>query len=144
MSARATLIAVIAAFLVGGVATLAIRPPTHQSSEVVETGTTSIEPLEAISWQLPVSFQTSLEVLGDNIVYIQGAVSDLTGGQFQLQIYEPNEIVPPLEISGAVRTGKVPIGYTWLGYDQGKDPCFSAFWRSPLRDGAMGVFVLVV
>ncbi len=132
MSARATLIAVIIAFVVGGVATLAVRPPTHQASVHGEAlGTSSDEVLESISWQLPVSFQTSLEVLGDNIIYVQGAVSDLTDGKFQLQVYEPNEIVPPLEISGAVRTGKVPIGYTWLGYDQGKIPASPLFGAVP-------------
>lgn len=132
MSARATLVAVIIAFLVGGVATLAVRPPTHQSADSGDPESTIADQgLSEITWQLPVSFQTSLEVLGDNIVFVRGAVADLTDGKFQLHIYEPNEIVPPLEISGAVRTGKVPIGYTWLGYDQGKIPASPLFGAVP-------------
>jgi hypothetical protein len=40
----------------------------------------------------------------------------------ELVPYEPGELVPAFSIVDAVREGKVPAGYTWLGYDQGKIP----------------------
>lgn len=122
MSNRAALIGVIVAFAVGTVATLAIRPPT----KVIVEGTT--DPHEArstesvLTWRIPVSLQTNLEVLGDNIIYVADTIRDLSDGDFNLLIAEPNEIVPPFAIIDAVRDEKVPAGYTWLGYDQGKIP----------------------
>lgn len=71
---------------------------------------------------MPVSFQSSMPVLGDNPIYVTGQIHAMTGGGIDITVYEPGEIVPAFSITDAVRDGKVPVGYTWLGYDQGKVP----------------------
>ena len=67
-------------------------------------------------------FQTTWPVLGDNPVYVSQMVEKASRGTFLLDIFEPNEIVPPFSITDAVRDQKIEAGYTWLGYDQGKIP----------------------
>lgn len=117
---KTALIAVIAAFLVGMLATLAIRPPGAQTSAVA---TASKERSAAtLRWRVPVAFATTLEVLGDNVRWVTDAVDRASNGAMILDPYEPGEIVPAFNIVDAVREGKVQAGYTWLGYDQGKIP----------------------
>ena len=116
---KTALIAVVVAFLAGMLATLAIRPPgaTEGSVGQNEEGVTV-----AVRWRVPVAFATTLEVLGDNVVWVTDAIGRGSNGAIVLEPYEPGEIVPPLNIVDAVREGKVQAGYTWLGYDQGKIP----------------------
>ena len=116
---KTALIAVVVAFLVGMLATLAVRGPGESTGSTAqnEAGVTV-----AVRWRVPVAFATTLEVLGDNIVWVTDAIRRSSNGAIILDPYEPGEIVPPLNIVDAVREGKVQAGYTWLGYDQGKIP----------------------
>ena len=117
---KTALVAVIAAFLVGVLATLAIRPPGGEqapAATVVEGAAVA-----AVRWRVPVAFATTLEVIGDNILVVADAVERSSNGAMILDPYEPGEIVPTFNIVDAVREGKVQAGYTWLGYDQGKIP----------------------
>ena len=100
-------------------ATLAIRSPGEGAQAVRQSaGQTAV----AVRWRVPVAFATTLEVLGDNIIWVTDAIGRGSNGAMILEPYEPGEIVPPLNIVDAVREGKVQAGYTWLGYDQGKIP----------------------
>ncbi len=113
------LIAVIVAFLVGMLATLAIRPPGAQTATAANTEDRAVATLR---WRVPVAFATTLEVLGDNVRWVTDAIDRASNGAMILDPYEPGEIVPAFNIVDAVREGKVQAGYTWLGYDQGKIP----------------------
>ena len=119
MSNKTALIAVIAAFVVGMLATLAIRPPGAQTAVIAGDEDRSVATLR---WRVPVAFATTLEVLGDNVRWVTDAVDRASNGAMILDPYEPGEIVPAFNIVDAVREGKVQAGYTWLGYDQGKIP----------------------
>ena len=112
------LIAVMAAFLIGMLATLALRPPGERAA-APRSEEAGIAPLR---WRVPVAFATTLEVLGDNVTWVADAVGRGSNGAMVLDPYEPGEIVPAFNIVDAVREGKVQAGYTWLGYDQGKIP----------------------
>lgn len=122
------LLLVVVAFVIGLVLALVIRFPLWYS--LGEEGTQSSQEAVGLSdrnvatkrWRVPVSFPTSLEVLGDNIIYVSEMVKTLSAGSFEFLIAEPKEIVPEFQIVDAVREGKIPAGYTWLGYDQGKIP----------------------
>ena len=119
MNNKTALIAVIAAFVVGMLATLAVRPP---GARTVETSDAEGRAVATLRWRVPVAFATTLEVLGDNVIWVTGAVERASNGAMVLDPYEPGEIVPAFNIVDAVREGKVQAGYTWLGYDQGKIP----------------------
>ena len=117
---RSAAVAVGIAFSAGLLASLAIRPSGGGSPVAGPTETGTVSP--QLRWRVPIAFATNLPVLGDNILYVQNAVETASGGRIVMQLFEPGEIVPPFNIVDAVREGKVPAGYTWLGYDQGKIP----------------------
>lgn len=123
---RTALIAVLVAFLAGAVGTLAIRPPGesgHGASPVPPAADRPSPPTgAAVRWRVPTAFATTLAVLGDNVLRVADAVARSSSGALLLAPYEPGEVVPVLNIVDAVREDKVPAGYTWLGYDQGKIP----------------------
>jgi len=101
-------------------ATLAIRPPGEAATAA--GGQSTGEVAAEVRWRVPVAFATTLEVLGDNVLWVADAVRRASNGAVILEPFEPGELVPPLNIVDAVREGKVQAGYTWLGYDQGKIP----------------------
>ena len=125
MSNRAALIAVLTAFAVGLLASLAIRPAPRPIEG--EVGAAS----HAVRWRLPVAFATNLPALGDNALYVAERIEALSAGRFRVEIFEPGELVPAFSIVDAVREKKVPAGYTWLGYDQGKLPASVLFGAVP-------------
>ena len=127
ISNRAALVAVITAFLVGMIGTLAVRPP-GQSAAPATQGEEQVAATR-IRWRVPLVFQTTIPVLGDNPVYVADIIKRASGGAVKLELFEPGEIVPAFSITDAVRDGKIEAGYTWLGYDQGKIP--ASPWSLP-------------
>ncbi|MGD8831841.1 MAG: hypothetical protein PVF57_14660, partial [Pseudomonadales bacterium] len=121
MGSRAFLAGIVVAFVVGIIASLAIRPPGRPlAGEPTPTGTGPAA--VRIAWRMPVSFQSTMPVLGDNPIYVTEQLRRMSGGAVDIQVFEPGMIVPAFSITDAVRDEKVHVGYTWLGYDQGKIP----------------------
>lgn len=121
MSNRAALVAVVVAFLAGIIGSLAVRPPGQATTVAVE-GADGSQVQARIHWRLPVAFQTTLPVLGDNPIYVTDIIRRASNGAVRLDLFEPGEVVPAFSITDAVRDRKVEAGYTWVGYDQGKIP----------------------
>jgi TRAP-type mannitol/chloroaromatic compound transport system substrate-binding protein len=126
MSLRAALVAILVAFGVGLVGSLALRPAAPRVRGEVETTA-----LPALRWRLATAFGTNLPVLGENPVALSAGVAEASSGRIQLDIFEPGEIVPAFSIVDAVREGKIEAGYTWLGYDQGWLPASVLFGAVP-------------
>jgi TRAP-type mannitol/chloroaromatic compound transport system substrate-binding protein len=126
MSLRAALVAILVAFGVGLVGSLALRPAAPRVRGEVETTA-----LPALRWRLATAFGTNLPVLGDNPVALSAGVAEASSGRMRLDIFEPGEIVPAFSIVDAVREGKIEAGYTWLGYDQGWLPASVLFGAVP-------------
>ena len=126
LSNRAALIAVVTAFIVGGMASLALRPVDGvkrvQASEIAVSN---------VRWKLPIAFGTQLPALGDNALFISERVAATSAGSLLLDVFEPGAVVPPFSIVEAVKEGKVEAGYTWLGYDQGIIPASVLFGAVP-------------
>ena len=122
ISNKAALFAVLMALAVGFITSLAVRPVHIGKSQSSDSSKTQSAGEARIRWRVPVVFQTTWPVLGDNPVYVSQMVEKASRGNFLLDIFEPNEIVPPFSITDAVRDQKIEAGYTWLGYDQGKIP----------------------
>ena len=121
ISHRAALVAVIIAFVTGIIGSLALRPPGNAGATAGFDPNSDRPPVfESLDWRLPIAFQTTMPVLGDNPRYITAMLRESSNGAINLRIFEPGEIVPAFSITDAVRDGKVEVGYTWLGYDQGK------------------------
>ena len=120
---RAFLVGLVVAFTVGVLASLAIRPAGSSGTAVSAADPSDTTSTRArIAWRMPVSFQSTMPVLGDNPIYVTEQIRKISRGEIDITIYEPGEIVPAFSITDAVRDRKVHVGYTWLGYDQGKIP----------------------
>ena len=129
LSMRSTAVAVITAFIVGIIGSLALRPAGGNNNGPVATTHEGVQ--TRIHWRVPISSSSNLPVIGDNPLYVSETAAKISGGSIRLEIFEPGEIVPAFAISDAVRDGKVTAGYTWLGYDQGKIPAAPLFAAVP-------------
>lgn len=129
VSGGAFLLATAVAFILGLFGSLAVRP-VDGATAVQETHPDTPSAVR-ISWRLPVSFSSTMPVLGDNPIYVVDQLRAASGGAIDLTIFEPGEIVPAFSITDAVRDGKVKAGYTWLGYDQGKIPASTLIGAVP-------------
>ena len=128
---RTVLTAMITAFVVGMFATLAVRPAGGGGTASITSGDDVQQARARISWRMPVSFQSTMPVLGDNPIYVTEQIRKVSRGELDITIYEPGEIVPAFSITDAVRDRKVHVGYTWLGYDQGKIPASALLGAVP-------------
>lgn len=122
ISNRALATAVVTAFLVGLIASLALRPHTTERTPRAGPPSEGTASDARIAWRVPVAFSTNLPALGDNALYVTSALREASGGEIVLKPFEPGELVPPFSITDAVRDAKIEAGYTWLGYDQGRIP----------------------
>ena len=86
---------------------------------------------ERLRWRLPIAFPSSLPALGDNAPFVADLLRTATEGRVDLNIVEPGEMVPALELTEAVGRGQVQAGYNWLGYDQGRIPSSALFSAVP-------------
>jgi TRAP-type mannitol/chloroaromatic compound transport system substrate-binding protein len=129
MTNKAALAAVITAFIVGIIGSLAVRPPSTATS--TSNSHQNEQSANRIYWRLPVVFQTTLPVLGDNPLYVADIIERASNGAIKMEVFEPGEIVPAFSVTDAVRDRKVEAGYTWMGYDQGKIPASPLFGAVP-------------
>ncbi len=126
---RAVLIAAGVAFLVGALATLALRPPGSGGTQVA-TVANSDEAVR-IRWRVPLSAARNLPGSGETPVWLAETLASSTAGAIRLDLYDPGELAPAFAITDAVRDRKVQAGFTWLGYDQGKMPASALFGATP-------------
>lgn len=86
---------------------------------------------EDLRWKMPVGFGSNLPGLGSPSPWVADMLTRASGGSLQVRVYEPGELMPAFEVLQAVSDGKVPVGYTWIGYDQGKIPAIPLFAAVP-------------
>ncbi|MFD2237686.1 TRAP transporter substrate-binding protein [Aureimonas populi] len=78
-----------------------------------------------IRWRMTSSFPNTLDTLFGSSQRFAQMVSDLTDGQFTIQIYPAGELVPGLQALDAVRDGTVESAHSVLYYYVGQDPTFA-------------------
>ncbi len=128
-SSRSFLIAVGVAFLAGMVVSLAVRSSGGEKAPRINNDT--LKEIVRERWRVPLSSPRNLPGNGETPVWLVNAVQEATGGSFIIDLFDPGEIVPAFAITDAVRDRKVPAGYTWLGYDQGKIPASALIAAKP-------------
>lgn len=120
ISLKAAVFAVLIAFIVGIMGSLAVRPVENRSI-LQDTGSQK-ESAVRIHWRVPKSTSSNMPVSGEMPGLVERTVAIASNGAIKLQMIEPGEVVPVFAITDAVRDGKVEAGISWLGYDQGKIP----------------------
>ncbi len=78
-----------------------------------------------IRWRLTSSFPKSLDTIYGAAEVFSKAVSEMTDGKFQIQVFAAGEIVPGLQAMHAVRDGTVEVCHTASYYYVGVDPTFA-------------------
>lgn len=68
-----------------------------------------------VRWNMPTSWPPQL-LLQDSATMFADNLARLTNGEFQIRVYTAGELVPPLEVFGAVQSGTVECAHTWNGY----------------------------
>jgi TRAP-type mannitol/chloroaromatic compound transport system substrate-binding protein len=131
------MVAVLAALLVGFLGSLAVRPPgvTETRSEVMAEGG-----FETVRWRVTSSFSSNLPILGPPPQRLADDLARITGGAFQMTVFNPGEIVPALEITESVKEGKVQAGFQAVMYDQGRIPASTLISAVPFGLEAMEFF----
>jgi TRAP-type mannitol/chloroaromatic compound transport system substrate-binding protein len=89
-----------------------------------------------LQWRMTSGFPRSLDTLfGPAEGFVQH-VSELTGGNFQIQVFPAGEIVPTLQAAEAVGTGTVEMAHTASYYHWGTDPTFALGTAIPFGPNA--------
>ncbi len=78
-----------------------------------------------LKWRLTSGFPKSLDTLYGGAERFAKAVSEMTDGKFQIQVFASGEIVPTAGVVDAVRNNTVEMGQTASYYYFGKDPTFA-------------------
>lgn len=148
MSRREALVAVVVAFAVGALVAgslprwglgAADGNPTRTArvAGVDATGARGAKDASATSdapsvrWRVSSAFGTHLPALGENVVVVARRLAIASNGRIEWTIDDPDEVVPAFAIVDAVRNRKIPAGYTWLGYEEGRLPASALFGAVP-------------
>ena len=82
-----------------------------------------IEP--KLQWRLTSGFPRSLDTIFGAAEGFAEHVEEMTGGNFEIEVFPAGEIVPTPQAAEAVGTGTVEMAHTCSYYYWGKDPTFA-------------------
>lgn len=86
---------------------------------------------ETVRLNIQSSVPTSLVQLGTGGVRLVETINLISAGEVQARLYEPNALVPPLEIFDAVSTGAVDAGWSTPIYWGGRNSAMNIFGAVP-------------
>ena len=80
---------------------------------------------ERVEWRLASSFPRTLDGIYGVAERLAAAVSDMTGGAFQIRCHQAGELVPAAQVMDAVQQGSAEIGQSAGYYYTGKNPALA-------------------
>jgi len=92
-----------------------------------------------ITWTLASSFPPGLDTLQGAAITLARHLSEATDGNFTLEVFAADELVPALDVADAVARGEIDIGHTVLYYYWEKDPVWAALSSVPFSLNARGM-----
>ncbi len=104
------------------------------SSLCIATSTSFVQAADKVKpalLKVPIAFSSELPALGTPIKRVSENIALVSNNSVRMKIYEPNKLVAPFEILGAVSSGKVNAGYSLAGYWAGKIPASPLFSSVP-------------
>ncbi len=81
--------------------------------------------LPTLRWRLTSGFPNNLDTIYGGAVVMAEALSAMTDGKFQIQVFQAGELVPGAQAIDAVQANTVEIAHTCGYYFTGKDPTFA-------------------
>ena len=95
----------------------------------------SADAAERIRWKMQSTWGSQVAINGESAVYFSKKIKSISDGAIELRFFEPNALVPSLEVWDAVKNGAVDAGFTTPGYHAGKIPALSFFTAVPFGPG---------
>ena len=93
-----------------------------------------------ITWRMASSFPKSLsDTIYGGALTLSKYVSDITDGNFQIQVFAAGELVPALQVADAVAAGTIEAAHTVCYYFWGKDPTWALGSAVPFSLNARGM-----
>ena len=86
---------------------------------------------DRLRWKMASAFPSSLVQLGTGGVLLSERLENMTGGQIELRFFEPNALVPPLEMFDAISAGSLDAAWSVPGYWFGREPSLALFSAVP-------------
>lgn len=136
-----SIVILVAGLVIGGVAVHFGLPggPAPTDTAAVTAGAAGTEPADEdarVRWKLASAYTSETPILGELIERFIDNLDVLSGGDIRIQYFEPNALVPPLEIFDAVAQGSVDAGYSTPGFWAGKDAALQLFASVPFGPAA--------
>ena len=86
---------------------------------------------DRLRWKMASAFPSSLVQLGTGGVLLSERLENMTGGEIELRFFEPNALVPPLEMFDAISAGSLDAAWSVPGYWFGREPSLALFSAVP-------------
>jgi len=83
------------------------------------------EELPTLRWRLTSGFPNNLDTIYGGAEVMAEALSAITQGKFQIQVFQAGELIPGPQAIDAVQNNTVEIAHTCGYYFTGKDPTFA-------------------
>jgi TRAP-type mannitol/chloroaromatic compound transport system substrate-binding protein len=77
------------------------------------------------------TFPKDMVFLGEGLLNVAKLVDEVSGGQLTLKVHGVGELVPMMEVFGAVSSGAVAAGWDWIGYWGGTVPVTALMGAMP-------------
>lgn len=98
---------------------------------VALTAASAAQAQKKIRWKMASSYASSLDVIGPAGVKFAEDVTKMSNGAFEIKFFEPNALVPPLQVFDSVSQGSIDSAYTAAGFHAGKIPAAVFFSTVP-------------
>ncbi|MEM9666753.1 MAG: TRAP transporter substrate-binding protein DctP [Bacteroidota bacterium] len=95
------------------------------STDDTSDGAPAVQTQPSVRWRLVSSFSRSLDTIFGAAEVMAARVAALTGDRFQIRCYPGGELVPALEVLGAVQNGTVQMGHSASYYFIGRNPALA-------------------
>ena len=107
-------------------------------------GLTTAHAQERIAWKLASAYPKSNVLVGSWGFKVAEDVEAITDGALRMRWYEPNALVPPLELLDAVGKGAIEAAFQTPGFNTGKLPVAALFSSIPFGPDAVQQFAWLV
>jgi TRAP-type mannitol/chloroaromatic compound transport system substrate-binding protein len=86
---------------------------------------------ERARWKMASSYASTLDVIGPTGLRLSENIGKLSNGSFELKFFEPNALVPPLQVFDPVSQGSIEAAWTAAGFHAGKISALPFFSSVP-------------
>ena len=103
----------------------------------IQFGAVSDAEAKKVRWKMHSAFGSNVSVLGPVGHRVSKMVSDMSGGDFDIKVFEPGALAGGFAYYDAVSQGAVDVAYGTPGANQGKNPVYAFLSSWPFGPGAL-------